>query len=99
MAFSKKGNKAAEKKSVEFGKVESFEILKATNFSWGCAFNMILNGVTIYNCTVAESKDGKFFISFPSRKGTDDKWYSYIYFRFSDEDMERILAAVSEKLG
>lgn len=88
-----------DSKEVKCGKVESFEILKATNFSWGCAFNMILNGVTIYNCTVAETKDGKYFISFPSRKGSDGKWYSNVYFRFSDEDTEKILDAVSEKLG
>lgn len=97
MARFKKENK--EEKPVNYGKVESFEILKATNFNWGCAFNMVLNGVTIYNCTVAETKDGKFFISFPSRKGSDGKWYSYVYFRFSEEDMNRILDAVSQKLG
>lgn len=97
MARFKKDSK--EEKPVSYGKVESFEILKATNFNWGCAFNMVLNGVTIYNCTVAESKEGKFFISFPSRKGSDGKWYSYVYFRFSEEDMNRILDAVSQKLG
>ena len=97
MAFTKKG-KTAEKKAVEFGKVESFEVLKATQYSWGVGFNMVLNGVTIYNCTVAETKDGNFFISFPSRKGTDGKWYSYVYFRFSEEDQNAILAEVSEKL-
>ena len=97
MAFTKKG-KTAEKKAVECGKVESFKVLKATQYSWGVGFNMILNGVTIYNCTVAETKDGNFFISFPSRKGTDGKWYSYVYFRFSEEDQNAILAAVSDKL-
>lgn len=97
MAFTKKG-KAVEKKTVECGKVESFEVLKATQYSWGVGFNMVLNGVTIYNCTVAETKEGNFFISFPSRKGTDGKWYSYVYFRFSEEDQNAILAAVSDKL-
>lgn len=87
-----------EKTAREFGKVDSFEIIKATMYSWGVGFNMILNGVTIYNCTVAETKDGKNFISFPSRKGTDGKWYSYVYFRFSDDDMARILDAVAEKI-
>lgn len=97
MAFAKKG-KAESKKTVECGNVESFEVLKATQYSWGVGFNMILNGVTIYNCAVAETKDGNFFISFPSRKGTDGKWYSYVYFRFSEIDQNAILAAVSEKL-
>lgn len=97
MAFAKKG-KADSKKAVKCGKVESFEVLKATQYSWGVGFNMILNGVTIYNCTVAETKDGDFFISFPSRKGTDGKWYSYVYFRLSEEDQNAILEAVYNKL-
>ena len=95
MAF---GNKKNSKKNVEYGEVVSFEILKATQFNWGVSFNMVLNGVTIYNCTVAETKDGKQFISFPSRKGSDDKWYSYVYFRFSDADLEAILEAVEKAL-
>lgn len=93
MAFKKKVT--AQK---ECGKVDNFEILRAVNYDWGTSFNMVLNGVTIYNCTVAETKDGKFFISFPSRKGSDGKYYSYVYFRFSDEDMDKILTAVYEKL-
>lgn len=95
MAF---GNKKNSKKNVEYGIVDSFEILKATQFSWGVSFNMVLNGVTIYNCTVAETKEGKPFISFPSRKGSDDKWYSYVYFKFTDADLEAILEAVEKAL-
>ena len=94
MAFSKKNSK----KNVDYDEVHSFEILKATQFNWGVAFNMVLNGVTIYNCTVAETRDGKQFISFPSRKGNDGKWYSYVYFRFSDADLEAILEAVEKEL-
>lgn len=93
MAFKKKAQATKEN-----GKLESFEILRASQYDWGTSFNMVLNGVTIYNCTVAETKEGKFFISFPSRKGTDGKYYSYVYFRFSDEDMDKILTAVYEKL-
>lgn len=93
MAFKKKVQTAKEN-----GKMESFEILKATQYDWGTSFNMILNGVTIYNCNVAETKEGKNFISFPSRRGSDGKYYSYVYFRFSDEDMNKVLEAVADKL-
>lgn len=94
MAFTKNRGK----KNAEYNEVVSFEILKATQYNWGVGFNMVLNGVTIYNCTVAETKDGKQFISFPARKGTDGKWYSFVYFRFSDGDLEAILEAVENKL-
>ena len=96
MAFGNKKNNG--KKNVECGEVVSFEILKATQFNWGVSFNMVLNGVTIYNCTVAETKDGKPFISFPSRKGSDGKWYSYVYFKFAEADLEAILEAVEKAL-
>ena len=95
MAF---GNKKNSKKNVEHDEVVSFEILKATQFNWGVSFNMVLNGVTIYNCTVAETREGKQFISFPSRKGSDGKWYSYVYFRFANADLEVILGAVEKAL-
>ena len=96
MAFGNKKNSG--KKNEQYGEVVSFEILKATQFSWGVSFNMVLNGVTIYNCTVAETKEGKPFISFPSRKGSDDKWYSYVYFKFTDADSKAILDAVEKAL-
>lgn len=96
MPFGNKKNNG--KKDVECGEVFSFEILKATQFSWGVSFNMVLNGVTIYNCTVAETKEGKQFISFPSRKGSDGKWYSYVYFRFSDAALEAILEDIEKAL-
>ena len=38
------------------------------------------------------------FISFPSYKGRDGKYYSYIYFRFSEADQDEILKAVAEAL-
>ena len=91
--FTKKSTKQ------EFGKIESVEVTRAKSFSWGVSFTMVLNGVTINNCTVGVTKAGDNFISFPSYKGKDGKWYSYIYFRFSEEDAEKILDMVAEKLG
>ena len=40
-------------------------------------FDVVINGVTIYGCKVIEGKNGD-FISFPSHKGKDDKFYPYM---------------------
>ena len=50
--------------------------------------------VTIYGCRVATGKTGDNFISFPSRKGQDGKYYSHAYIRLTEEEQEAILLAV-----
>ena len=93
--FTKKAKAAAQ----ENGIIESVEILRARQFDWGVSFSMMLNGITIHNCTVGLTKNGDNFISFPSYKGKDGKWYSYVYFRFSPEDLEMVLDMVAEKVA
>lgn len=85
-----------KKSEPEYGKVESVEITRAKEYSWGISFTMVLNGVTINNCSVGVTKSGDNFISLPSYKGKDGKWYSYVYFRFSEKDLETILDKVAE---
>ena len=54
------------------------------------AFDMEVNGVSIYNCTLREGKNGQ-FVSFPSRKAKDGKYYSYVYVKLSEEDIADII--------
>lgn len=58
-------------------------------------FDMKVNDVTIYGCSYRELqlKDGSGSfakIGFPSRKGSDDKWYSHAYVKLSDADIDAI---------
>lgn len=59
-------------------------------------FDMEVNGVTIYGCKVIEGKNGD-FVSFPSHKGKDGKYYNYAYVKLSDEATSDIVSQV-EKL-
>ena len=69
--------KKPEKKTES--KVQSMEVTRAHAFDNGeVIFDAIINDVSIYGCRVVEGKNGD-FISFPSRKGPDDK-----YFRFGE---------------
>lgn len=60
-------------------------------------FDVVINGVTIYGCKVIEGKNGD-FISFPSHKGKDDKYYNYCYIKLSDEQTADIVKQVEEML-
>lgn len=58
-------------------------------------FDMEVNGVMVYGCSykVLTRKDnGEEFakIGFPSRKGSDDKWYNLVYFKVDDEIVSTI---------
>lgn len=62
-------------------------------------FNMTVDRyVQIYGCRIYDGKDDKPFISFPSRKGKDDKYWNHVYCRLSDEAVEDIAAQVYAKM-
>lgn len=54
------------------------------------AFDMEVNGVSIYNSTLREGKNGQ-FVSFPSRKAKDGKYYSHCYVKLTEEDIKTIV--------
>lgn len=97
--FMANGNKKESGFQAAAGVVESFEIRNPRQFDWGTTFTLVLNGVEIHNCKVGERKDGNSFISFPSYKGKDGKYYSYVYFRLSEADSDAILQALAEQLA
>ena len=91
--------KPETKKAPETLNISTFSVDRATVFdNGGVVFDMTLNGIKIYGMRVVES-NGNDFISFPSRKGKDDKYYSIVWARLSDKDSEAILREVENKLN
>ena len=78
--------------------VLSFEVSRVNQYKDTVFFDLTLNGIKIYGCTVVEGKRGD-FISFPSKKGKDDKWYSIVYVRLSASDQNIILAEIEKQLN
>ena len=78
--------------------VLSFEVSRVNQYKDTVFFDLTINGIKIYGCTVVEGKKGD-FISFPSKKGKDDKWYSIVYARLSDIDQNIILAEIEKHLN
>lgn len=60
-------------------------------------FDVEINGVTIYGCKVVEGKNGD-FISFPSHKGKDGKYYNYAYIKLTDEQAKDIISQVENMI-
>ena len=64
-------------------------------------FNMHIDSpvgeITIYSCKIITSRKGD-FISFPSRKGEDDKYYAYVLFTIDDDLKEKIIDAISDNI-
>lgn len=95
----KKNSKVKSKKDVETLEVSSWKVLNVRQTKKGFVFfNLELNGITIYGCKVIESDNGD-FISFPSYKGTDDKYYSHVYARLDDMLVQEIIAEIESELN
>jgi hypothetical protein len=82
--------------------VETFNMHPNHNSRIG--FDLKINGITIYSMIVFPYKDKKtgedaWGISFPQRKGSDNKYYNEVYF-FIDEKMRKgILEQIDILLG
>lgn len=79
-------------------KVERVKAVKENVF----AFDMVVNGVTIYGCWYRQGvKDGKEWslISFPSRKAENGKYYNYCQFPISSTLKSEIEKQMESLLG
>lgn len=81
-------------KQRDYLKVSSFSVPRAKILPNGhVAFDLVLNGITLYGCFVVESENGD-FISFPQKQGKDGKWYHSAYAWLSEDDTKQIIHAV-----
>lgn len=65
-------------------------VTRAKEIKDSYAFDMEVNGIKIYGCWLKESKNGGNFISFPSYKGSDGKYYSHVWFNIDEKLQEEI---------
>ena len=100
--MKKPNTKAAEAKSSKettSTKVQEFEIGRVKQWDDGkVTFDVTINGFTIYGCRVVETDAGD-FISFPSRKGSDGKYYNHVFVKLDAADQKMILNAVEAELN
>ena len=96
MALNK--NKKTETKETE-QTTYTVEVARAKEIKGSYAFDMKVNGVMIYGCWLKETKSGENFVSFPSYKGNDGKWYSHVYFKVDADTQADIEKQIESKLA
>lgn len=91
--------KSAEEKKAENGiRIDELVITRAKEGTKGVVFfDMILNGVHVYGMKVVSGKNGD-FISWPSQKAENDKYYNYAWAPLSEDQQKGILMKVQDKL-
>ena len=107
MSYTKKQAANAATEGKDIFTIDQVSILRAKEFETEKAsfvsFDMSVRGIKIYGMTLrkytnSEGVEGD-MISFPSRKGTDGKYYDYVWFPISKELREGIINKVVEKLS
>ena len=84
-------------KKKEVNEVVNAKVTRANLVNDTVFFDMEVNGVSIYGCKVVEGSKGD-FISFPSHKGKDGKYYNHAWIKLSDDDTKAIIEQVEESL-
>ena len=54
--------------------------------------------LTVYGCRIAKGRQDD-FVSWPSRKGKDGKYYSHAYLRLTQAEQDAIIARIQEELN
>lgn len=94
MAIKKSGKAAAEEKITV--NPDNIKVDRAKEFDKSISFDCTLFGcIKIYGCTYRTytdktSGEEKGIISFPSKKGKDDKYYNHAYFFVTSEVLAKV---------
>lgn len=78
-----------------------FEVERVHQFEDGSVtFNMLVDGfVRMYGLRIYDGQDGKPFISFPSRKGKEGKYWNHVYCPLTPDDVLNIADQIDQKLA
>ena len=89
--------RSKENKEASAPVVNDLKVLRAKEYQDNVFMDLEINGVTIYGCRFVEGSKGN-FVSFPSHKGKDGKYYNYAYIKLDDamiqlidEELDKIL--------
>ena len=79
-------SRRTENKEVKEAKIYTLEVKRAKEYKDTVFFDVEINGVMIYGCRYVEGKNGD-FISYPSYKGSDGKYYSHAYIKLGEAEV------------
>lgn len=91
----KKEAQAAKEEAV---KIYNLEVKRAKEYKNTVFFDVDINGVMIYGCRFVEGKNGD-FVSFPSYKGSDGKFYNHCWIKLGDAEVKLIDEQIDQLLA
>ena len=91
-------NKEAQAAKEEAVKIYNLEVKRAKEYKNTVVFDVDINGVMIYGCRYVEGKNGD-FVSFPSYKGSDDKYYNHCWIKLGDAEVKLIDEQIDQLLA
>lgn len=91
-------NKEAQAAKEEAVKIYNLEVKRAKEYKNTVFFDVDINGVMIYGCRFVEGKNGD-FVSFPSYKGSDGKYYSHAYIKLDEASVKLIDEQIDQLLA
>lgn len=95
--MSRRSENKEVKAAQEETKIYNIEVIRAKEYKNTVFFDVNINGVSIYGCRFVEGKNGD-FVSFPSYKGSDGKYYSHCYIKLGEADVSLIDEQIDELL-
>lgn len=91
-------NKEAQAAKEEAVRIYNLEVKRAKEYKDTVFFDVDINGVMIYGCRFVEGKNGD-FVSFPSYKGSDGKYYSHAYIKLDEASVKLIDEQIDQLLA
>lgn len=91
----RKGNKKEAKKGLK-----NFDVTVTRAYelkSGDILFDAVINEIALYGMGVKKSEKGD-WISYPSRKGQDDKYYKHFWLNLDEAQTDELIQAVFDKL-
>lgn len=77
--------------------ITDLKVLRAKEYKNTVFLDLEVNGVKIYGCRFVEGKNGD-FVSFPSYKGSDGKYYNYAWVDLDEAAISLINEQIDELL-
>lgn len=96
--MSRRNKENAEAQKGYDNSLFELKVLRAKEYKNSTFIDLEINGVKIYGCRYVEGKNGD-FISFPSYKGSDGKYYNYAWAELSADDVKNIDEQIDKLLG
>ena len=94
-----KSNTSTQRTEKPVLQLTGYKVLRTRVINGTPLADVEINGITVYGLSIMANKStGEAFLSWPSTKGKDGKWYSSCYARLSDSDQEAIIKAIYDHL-